>query len=338
MHLFQKNIFSENTPQFTRLESSSQNELAAVINRHYPRLTIREIAVAGAFEINSNNWKVVTDNGTYLFKRSDLSKLDALTAQSAITADLKAMGIPTLEFVPDSGGKIICSDGKHAYCLSVFQEGNYFGSSEEQWKELLTHLAALFQSCRTIDAGNFTGIPVRSFFTSEEDQLIDFLKTLPEIKQINKEQLAFVIAEHELLAQKKDPLPAPGIFHVDIHPHNLIFKENRLVLLTDFEAFQLTVPEISLGFGLYKCMRQLLAVCEESERDSAIRRVQKECETIFSSHTLYGLLQLGKADVIKRILHILKELTETGASRWLFALEIQLASLYEINAISRLLK
>jgi len=337
MHLFQKNIFSENTPQFTKLDASSFKGLAAIIDRHYPGLDIKEIAATGAFEINSNNWKVVTDNGTYLFKRSDLSKLNALTAQAEIAAKLKAKGIPTLEFVPGSEGKIICSDGEHVYCMSVFEEGNYFGSSEAQWKELLSHLADLFHSCSRIATADTNAIPVRNFLTAEEDALTGLLKSMPQTEHINEEQLAFVTAEYELLAEKRDTLPAPGIFHVDIHPHNLIFKGNRLALLTDFEAFQVTIPEISLGFGLYKCMRQLLAICDERERSSAIWRMQKEYEQAFSSHTLYDLLRLGKADVIKRILYILKELTETGTSRWLFALDIQLASLYEINAIRRLL-
>lgn len=339
MQLFQKNIFSVSEPVFTKLSVHNQLQLTSTIELFYPGLVIKEIYTVGAFEINSNNWKIETDKGSYIFKRSDPGKLKTLTAQAAFTSILRNNSFPTLDFVKNKSDQLISCDDQFVYCLTHFTNGKYFGTSASEWKSLVCKLKSLSDLC--INENKPREIPSRIFFTEEENHLVKKLSTYPDLPAVSHKQLSDVIEEYQALYsffKGSSNLSTTGIFHVDIHPHNLIFEDDTLLLLTDFESFQYTNVEVSLGFGLYKCMRQLLAVEEESRRELLIRRLNSEFEAQFKDVTLNDLLYYAKADVLKRILYILRELLEQNDSKWLFVLETQLMSLEEIDEIRKKLK
>jgi hypothetical protein len=339
MTLFKKNMFSVSEPKFSEINPESTKTLTEIINRNYPDLILKKIFNIGAFEINSNNWKVETDKGTYIFKRSDISKINALTAQAEIAHNLTKQKFPTIEFVKNADGKLISNDGDYVYCLTHFKNGNYFGSSIEEWKSLVFHLKSLFDYSSANKNIHSSALPCRTFFTEEENILIEKLYRGFKSEHITEKELLSLIKEYEQLHLNYHEISIPintGIFHVDIHPHNLIFENNKLILLTDFEGFQLTNLKVSLGFGLYKCMRQLLTLVNSTNRNDLIHQMNGEFQKSFDL-SLKELLIYGKIDVIKRILYILKELVEKGESKWLFVLETQLVSINEINEIVKII-
>ncbi|CAN5487569.1 hypothetical protein BH10BAC1_BH10BAC1_13580 [soil metagenome] len=336
MNLFEKNIFSASTPVFTKINASEQEKLTQIIRHHYPTLTVTEIYSIGAIEINSNNWKVITTKGEHIFKRSEKSKYVAQIAQASIAYSLTKKAFPTVEFVENKEGQLISCDEEHCYCLTNFKEGLYFGSSNNEWNSLLTHLKLLLDWSVSSNI-NSANLPVRSFFTEEENKLVNQLERNSDLKQISKQDLTAIISEYKKLMPIYKTIAVPSnasIYHVDIHPHNLLFKENKLELLTDFEGFQTTNTKVSLGFGIYKCMRQLLVSETSATQQEAILKMNNEFEACFP-YSLKELLVFAKMDVLKRILYILKELIEKGESKWLFILETQLISLKEIDEIIR---
>jgi hypothetical protein len=343
MHLFKKDIFSVQNPIFSKLSNVDKERFSELLKKHYPGLLIKEIYQIGAFEINSNNWKIVSDEAVFILKRADVHKLAPLSAQAQWTARLEESLFPTLRFFKNKGGQLISNDKNFIYCLTYFEEGLYFGSSLQEWPELIANQRRLYDYSLKDNSFDSLTFPSRNFFTIEEDQLIGKLKSYPDLKDVSKLHLSVVIEEYEKLQHvfhaAKNKLNSK-VFHVDIHPHNLIFNQHKLILFTDFESFQLTTVEVSLGFGLYKCIRQLLTI-EENLTDQRcieiLSLLKMQFHSGFPEHNFIELFVLGKIDVLKRILYILKELTETGQSKWLFILQTQLIALEEINEIVRIL-
>jgi thiamine kinase-like enzyme len=343
MHLFKKDTFSVKDPFFSKLGDPDKAWISAMVNKFYPDILIKDVCQIGAFEINSNNWKIKSDKGDFIFKRAARDKAVALVAQADWTVSLEESSFPALKFLKNRQGQLISEDENFAYCLTYFIDGKYFGSSFEEWAELTAYQKKLYDYTLKDPSPVSFDIPVRTFFTSDEDQLITKLKSQIELKEISSTQLSLVMAEYDKMKrgfQEGKKKYHTKVFHVDIHPHNLIFDRNHLILFTDFESFQLTTVEISLGFGLYKCLRQLLTIEEnlqESKLIESLRFFKAQFQTQFTGHDFKELIALGKIDVLKRILYILKELSETGQSKWLFILSTQLMALEEINEIERIL-
>jgi tRNA A-37 threonylcarbamoyl transferase component Bud32 len=343
MHLFKKDTFSVKDPLFSKLGDPDKAGISAIVKKIYPDLLIKDAYQVGAFEINSNNWKIESDNGAFIFKRASLNKSQPLAAQARWTARLEESSFPTLKFLKNRQGQLISQDENFIYCLTYFEGGKYFGSSFEEWTELMAYQKKLYDYTLKDPSSGSSDIPVRTFFTSDEDQLITKLKSPIELKEISSMQLSLVTSEYDKMRkifQENKKKYHTKVFHVDIHPHNLIFDSNRLILFTDFESFQMTTVEVSLGFGLYKCLRQLLSIEEHQEAlklTESLGFFKAEFQARFPEHNFKELISLAKIDILKRVLYILKELSETGQSKWLFILQTQLISLEEVNEIQRIL-
>ncbi|MBA3704877.1 MAG: hypothetical protein H0W84_02945 [Bacteroidetes bacterium] len=335
--LFKENIFSVKHPTFSPLKDFDKTELSEIIKKHYPSLIITGIEKIGAFEINSNNWKIESGLESFILKKVDISKSEALSTQADWTSQLQTYAFPTLRFLKNKEERLISTEGNDVYCITYFEDGHYFGSSYDEWIDLLRNLKLLFDYSAKYKSSSSL-IPSRIFFTSDEDQLIAQIKFFPEIKNITNTQLSLIIEEYKQLKQIFQAKKLKhSVFHIDIHPHNLIINNNKLILLTDFESFQVTTTEVSLGFGIYKCMRQLLTLENDPLRiKERILELKIQFETIFPGYDFIELLTLGKIDILKRLLFILKEILDKKEPKWLFMLGTQLDSLEEINKITKL--
>lgn len=342
MNLFSKNFFSVPSPPFSKLANSEVTQLSSIIQKNYSGLTIIEIYEIGTFEINSNNWKIVTDKEIFILKRAAITKHETLSLQAEWTSDLSATNFPTVRFLKNKAGKLISIEEQLIYCMTYFENGQYFGSFMEEWNDLIYNLKNLFDYCIKDNSLQLHRIPKRIFFTQDEANLINLLKSSIEVKGVSNTNIDRIISEYE--KSKKDfqsnqKKYNTAIFHTDVHPHNLIFDDHKLILLTDFESFQLTTIEVSLGFGLYKCLRQLLAIQDHQELklQAALNKFKGQFDQFFPEQNFKELIKLAKVDVLKRLLYIVNEMLEKGVSKWEFIFQIQVTSLDEINEIERLL-
>ncbi|MES2140615.1 MAG: hypothetical protein V4511_12985 [Bacteroidota bacterium] len=341
MNLFAKNVFSVQSPQFSKLTNSETAELSSIIQKNYSDLIVLEIYAIGTFGINSNNWKIITNKEIFILKRATINKHEVLSLQAEWTSDLSASNFPTVRFMKNKAGKLISTQEQHIYCMTYFENGQYFGSFMEDWNDLIYNLKNLFDYCIKDNSIPLHKFPKREFFTPEEDNLIDQLKLFNNVKGIPIKQIAWIITEYEK-SKKNFQLNQYNttIFHTDLHPHNLIFNDHKLILLTDFESFQLTPLEVSLGFGLYKCLRQLFAVMQDHQElqlQASLNKFKDQFVQFFPEQNFKELIKLGKVDVLKRLLYIVNEILEKGESKWLFIFQIQVTSLDEINELERLL-
>ena len=123
---------------------------------------------------------------------------------------------------------------------------------------------------------------------------------------------------------KKLKLKTSNLHHYDLHPHNLIFKEDELVALVDLESVLRIQKEVCESFALYKLGRKsiskgLLSLDEFKEIAN-----QKG----FSLQELKPFIQ---AEILRRLLLILDLHFVRNNSRWNADFPKHLNSLKEID-------
>lgn len=296
-----------------------------------------QVSAVSAFGVNSQNWKISTDRGAFILKRVGRAKAKTLERQADWTQRLRASGFPTARFYPDRKKALVCLRGPHAWCLTYFEKGSYLGNSSERWGHLLSserRLAAYCVRNSPKDFGRRAGS--RDFFTPQEAALMRRLRRFPKGTGLGRAQTEYVAAKYDLLRnvhrmdQKK---LRRAVFHVDIHPLNVLFRGDRLSLLADFDSFRMTTLEISLGFSVFKCARELLVGSTGATFKKRLAGLEKIFRGKMAGRSLTDLLVYGQMDVLKRLLYVVGEMLERGNSRWRFMLGTQFAGLMEIDAM-----
>jgi hypothetical protein len=341
--LFKKNAFSVKTPRFLQTPRKVAEEIASVLGKCYPRIEPVNILAVTAFGVNSRNWKIETPRGSHILKKAESRKGIMLNRQAEWATSLRRSGFPAPEFTLGKNGLFVSRFGSSAYCLSRFETGNYFGSRPEEWGELVCHHRRLVDfSVANSEKLKRHRFAARDFFTTQDTHTIKRLANGAAIPGLTRRQVDYIRLLHEKLSReyrKKRMGMRRTIYHIDVHPHNLIFRAGRLKLLVDLESFQWTWLEISLGFSLYKCARELIVAEPAASRPSAklVGLLRKDFERRFPEHSFSELLLLGQMDVLKRFLWIIHDLLNHGSSRWHFMLATQYAGLREIDAIREIM-
>lgn len=320
--LFRPGYFSISRPSFAPVGAEEARPVRDALARHYPGLRPAGIARVRAFGLNSSNWRFRSGGETFILKRTGLEKT-ALLRQARWTQALSDAGFPTIAFIADARFALVARDAEHQYCVSRFEDGTHLGKSMRRWEDLLRREEELLRWCRSHPAK--AGWPRREFLTKEERLAARRLKS----GWLSAADSAYVRRTYaELLALPVRGLRR-GVFHIDIHPLNVLFRGDTLVLLADFDSFCLTTVEVSLGFSLFKCARELLVGLPPA---AFARRVRLMDETVGRrfGRSFAELLSYGRMDLMKRLVAVH---SAGPRSPWAFMLETQLLGLKEADAM-----
>ena len=322
--LFRPGWFSPPRPGFEPLSVDEARPVKQVLARLYPGLHPGAIGRVKAFGLNSSNWRIRSDKGTFILKRAAKEKT-GLAAQARWTQALSSSGFPAVSFIAASSSALVAADGDHLYCLSRFEEGSHLGASVKRWEDLLRREQELLRWCRR-HAPRGAKWPRRDILTADERRV-----PARAGRRLGGADGAYVrrkFAELEALHRGGRDLTR-GLFHIDIHPLNVLFRGDRLVLLADFDSFCVTTLEVSLGFSLFKCARELLVGLPPAAFERRVRRLERLAGDRFG-RSFAELLAYGQLDLMKRLLGVV---AAGSGSPWSFMLETQLLGLKEADAM-----
>lgn len=335
--LFRPNAFSRRTPQFSAANEAETQSIHRLLHEAYPRIAATDILRVGAFELNSQNWRIHSARGDFILKCVEAARHTALAAQAFVCHELQQGGLAVPEFEPDRFGNLVAQHEGRAFCVTHFVSGEYFGADRAQWHELLILCASLMKRCALLEPA--ATLPHMVFFSPDDVQTVNTLQGGAEIRGLDREGKELIFELFQMAHshyQGQSNQSGRGIFHVDIHPHNLICSGAEVALLTDFESFRVTDPFHSLGFGLFKCLRELLVDCSEP-MPALLGKLKEDCARVFPAHTLRSLIEAARADLLRRALSITRELIRSGQARWEFMLETQLTGLAETQHLCAIL-
>jgi hypothetical protein len=286
----------------------------------------------GEIGCNSRNWKVHTAAGAFVLKRADRSRLEMLSLQARINDRFLSRKFPVVRLVPGASGRLVTADGPYAYALSAFVPGARFDGSWAQWTDLLRWVSRLvrFSAADGVPAA-FRAAPSRDFFERGETRWIRQAGRAPF--GLSSRQIGYLLTLHEVLEAECAPTrPASAVFHVDLHPLNLLFRGGLLRAIVDFDSYRRTGPAFAAGFSVFKCLREVVV---RAGGPDALGRVMGRTAPllgrVFPGIPPRKLLAYGQADVMKRAVFVLRDFFEAGNRQWLPMFPVQLAGLLEID-------
>lgn len=293
-------------------------------------------------EINSNNYRLSLADGRVVVLKASASQ--AFSSHSDLLQHFVKNGIPIPQQIfVDKNFCEVSYDGVN-WSLNEFVDGEYFSGSVAE----LQSLASLFVKLVHVmnDTPRQKGIQawVCPSFDAQSDLLDEAAKREAEWSFLfgNEGASFFRSKWRELnqywsaLSNHPPDLSWEGIMHFDLHPHNILCRDNEVAALLDFESFWWGPVGVAIAFGGLKLCRQTVVyqgplVSAATVGNQFIQILTENLQHLPISELKFS--RLAQLEVFRRIFLIMDLNFHHGNSKWNHVLPIQINHLSEAEML-----
>ncbi|MDA9886161.1 phosphotransferase [Flavobacteriaceae bacterium] len=347
MDLFKPDIFSQSTPNWIKATPCLEKELAPIISQIVPSSSLNELVIefSGSMEINSSNFRL-----SFLNKRHILKKWPSTQAYACLVNIVKTNlflidnKIPVPDVIPFKNGQTILEWNTNLWTCSEFIDGEYFSGRNNQLKE------ASFITAKTANA--LYSLPEEIHPTRKINHKIDKILALvkkTDLLNVNWEQIfghdiSLLLEKNwskikrTCIDLKQVEIDGGPVFpnHYDMHPHNLLFIENKPLFLLDFDS----IVGIPIGYSIaYSALKQCRQSIAYNQDFNALSQIGKnyidslhENLDIGDMKWINNFKALAQMETLRRI-GIVLELNLDGNNAWNKVLYILISNLYEVEEL-----
>lgn len=353
---FLPDIFSNDEAIFSELDVKKSDKISSIFITVYKHLKAKVVTVKkfGGFEINSNNFLIETNNGTYLLKlfdQLDDFKLNALEKQFALMAWLFKQKVPCPFPIRGSEKAYICAvESGEWVSLMTFVLGSYFPERETCDSRKMGETVGKFHAqlrtapdrlkpnrqyplLSSLDHEMFGAV-----LSGSNNILLSFPEEYRNILIENKNFLDKiwnkVLTYNDQFVESEQSLT-----HIDIHPHNVIVRGGELVAFLDFDSLMHAPLKMMLGFSAYKLLRKVISrqktklpqseICDLV--DGYLEGVYEYLPEIRSEKSVIALFTF--TEICRRIAYIFRLNIQDNNPEWNHVLAIQISGLKEVEIL-----
>jgi Ser/Thr protein kinase RdoA (MazF antagonist) len=349
MELFQPNNLSVLKPQFTPISNSVLTaEISSALENAYSLSnsdTIRLSQSVGA-NVASQNLLVEVGSNRYFVKRRPANQKNRLADEAKLAVDLLALDMRVPRVIRTKEGTLV--HGEDEWCCAVysFEEGYYFSGRGNELDSAAESFGRLSRAAQKLFAAS-DETSVRA-----DDQFLDELGPLmeeaaksaePKVSDISRKHLRVVVDSLDKVGPCRTKIQSDVLpLHLDYHPLNLLVRDHQIACILDFEHLKFYPVSVGLGFAGYKLIRQALVHedirAAEYSKPTLVYRWLEGWRESFPNHSVsLEELTLGARYRVLFLVHlILAAFLQNNDDRFLYDLEKQIISLYEIDAMTRL--
>ena len=339
VNLFCPDLFSESIPSFGSLEPSTETRLSRLFEENYPNCgRLEKITRCGEIGINSANFRIKTNESSYILKCVSKS-FDEVKPTVDLAVWLHRQGVAVPSIYANNIEQLITRGSNDVFYLMEEVVGSFVSGEHEDTakiRELFESLLALSSSL-TYPPANIPLLPLLSAddyaVLQDFERKLDFAADLLGVEAAKClvrrwSEIRNLVVEH-IADLGNNPLRT-GLMHIDLHPHNIMLsKLERRAVALDLDSFRICAPEVAMGFGLFKILRQTgTKACSISQ----LRSVKEELMSFDHALSATRYLLLARTEVLRRIIIILR-LSLQGDKTWCHVLPVHLRGLNEIEVL-----
>jgi hypothetical protein len=339
MELFIRDNHSPDSIEITLSEKHISQVISDLLKKYYPNLFLYNesitIETIGGPNLNSLNYRV---GGSFYLKFLPRSK-NGINPEiyPQISNQLTKCGFNSAEYYPVelnnkmaygiySGDSII---NESYFFLQNFISSTFFKGNLEE-VEQITSMVSRLESVFSKEAGwtmdgifnqnsPFNEINLIEDWKSMQVTLsknsIEYDQCIRDTYSVFPQLIDDYFSKYSSKLQNLSAKLDFGVFHSDLHPHNILSDTKGKLWIIDYESFRYMPKVIYRGFSLFKILRKSIATdrCSLSE-------IQRLLNNNFNKEELSDLDFGAQTELIRRILLILNLHFNQGDSRWNFDL------------------
>tara|TARA_Y100000590_G_scaffold446552_1_gene580439 strand:+ start:11474 stop:12532 length:1059 start_codon:yes stop_codon:yes gene_type:complete len=342
---FKKDIFSKNKIIWNNRNLLNQN-LFGKINLFFTKKKIgklKYIHKRSGIEINSNNFRIKINKNIFLLKKwsNNLSKKKIIKINK-----LNNILYKKINLIP----KIIQINNKNEFLfnrqywtLYKFLNGNHFSGSIKEFKNTSFNIGLLYKNLRKLRIqNNFPNGPRYNSYKNREI-FNDIIKNKKNWNNMFGKKLENKLLQNwDLIKktynnnQKNKPLVKfKQLSHIDLHPHNILIKNKKVISFLDMESCRNMNPGYSLAFCCLKICKQTIIKSKIKNKNKLNLLVRLFIKEVSKNYPKINLLYkhffyYASSEVLRRILIILNQNLQ-GIKTWNKVLGIQINHLKETD-------
>ena len=347
MDLFKPDIFSKAIPNWIKATDCLESELAPIISKIVSSFSLNELVIdySGSLEINSSDFRLSFSNKKYILKKwpTNYSHRSLVNIEKTILY-CKEKKIPVPNAIPFKNGNTILESNNYLWTCSEFIAGEYFSGKNNQLNE------ASLITAKTVNAlyNLPKGIHPTKKINHKIDELLLLFERIDRLyvnweKYFGHEISLTLETNWSRIKQKCIDLKCLQIDggqifpnHYDMHPHNLLFINDKPTSLLDFDS----IVEIQVGYSVaYSALKQCRQSIAHSQNLNAVSKIGKHYIDSLRKNLDIGDIEwidnfkaLAQIETIRRI-GILLELNLNGNNAWNKVFPLLISNLYEAEEL-----
>lgn len=338
---FRPDIFSVRGPGWVVADHALAKEVEAVLESTGDE-SLRLLAPpeqSRGLEINSNNLRIETARGRLLLKRwSAAADPDATRRTLGMMEWLRSAGMPVPQPVRLANGDFMLEHAARRWSVFGFVEGRWFSGAAGELESSAEITGKLTAALAKLPVSLQPG-PGPAHLLDADDAVFSGMDAARGRwgEMLGAEHAAMLGAcWSQLMAdwrRLRDDPPAAGprqAVHFDLHPHNMLVDDGRVVAVLDFEACQVIPVGYALAFAGLKQGRQAVAAANDMAASDVgslfLRRVRAAFPPMAD---VTRVADLALAETLRRLAIIIRLNLHEGVATWNRVLPVQLAHLGE---------
>lgn len=343
---FKKDIFSKSKIVWLKKNNfSNKTDLNKYIKLKSKLGNLNNIYVRKGLKVNSKNFKIKIGKKFFLLKNwknnKQLTNIERLNNINQILSK-KFKYISKIRKINSRNEFLLKKD---YYTLYDFIDGYHFSGEMDEFKDVSLKIGLLFKNLSNLDekAKRVSG---PKYFTKENDLTIkSIIKKRKYWNKIFGKKLGVKLSNnwndiykiYNLNKRHKIPTQIMQYSHYDLHPHNMIIKNKKLVAFLDCESLKFMDPGFSLAFACLKLSKQSLIQLGKINKKNSKKVVDIFIKKVSSNYPKIkkisnNFFYYSSSEVIRRILIILS-LNLKGNKVWNKVLNIQIDHLKEAKIL-----
>ena len=306
----------------------------------YKITNIKKIDTLG---INSNNYFFQFNNKDYVLKKYHKQNTKSLESISKLMSWLKKKNIPVQKPIALNNKKFTLDKGSKKWRLVEFIKGRTFTGTMSEFKNATMSIAKMSKIVSKYPQKKLIN-PVHKYFPKEDYKIINFIE-----RNLHKLEKYFSKSHANLLRKNWQTLMTNWNYaknlkidsgsvqpsHNDLHPHNLIMKNDKLNAILDWEACLNMPAGASLAYAGLKICKQVLIKNKLKKPEEIGREYKKIIQkySLLDKKEIDNFFNLSLIEVIRRLCMIFKSTIIKKDNRWNRILPIQLNHLYETHEL-----
>jgi hypothetical protein len=265
--LFNKDYFSDPKIRWKKVNNIILTKF--IKEKIFKNKKIKNLSIYknSGLEINSNNFKILCNKKLYLLKGIETcnQKKNQISNNINLINWLKKNKTPVpsqIKFFNDS--YIINFRGRN-WILNSFVEGNHFKGNKKEFHDIIKKICSTTKLLKRYP--NKMNLKIHNISISHLNKIITIMSKNKKkwVKFFGKKQSDNLSNYWKEINDIIDNLKSINydnknlqLVHVDIHPHNIITKKNKLISFLDFESWMLSSLKEALAYGGFKLCRQVV--------------------------------------------------------------------------------
>ena len=346
--MFSPDLFSNPIAKYEECFENESSIAVDIIHNYYQCINFKDFKILklNGIEINSKNFYLKGQKKSFILKKLNKGEnLNLVNKQLYLTNWLSTQKIPIPKVIkPDNSISQFVKYNDDKYYLMEFIDGLYF----EGFEKSLTNSVQVI-----LDLFNLLELAPNDFKVKDE-QKFDYCfsslrKIIEEAESLKDEWEGIFESDHTLLdsswkkirttfdlLSKREVdfnLSRKGLCHIDLHPHNILMQNDKILGILDFSSFLKGSINTSLSFGFFKLARQAAVYGKiNTNIESVFPKINEAFELVKKQEYLDNpkdMLFYSQIEIIRRLLLIVDLNINYNNKEWNKILPVQISSLYE---------